>query len=83
MVGKDILWNVHGLNLRAHRAAVRDLLVAWAIWKERNGRVFGRQATAVAQVVRAAVNEGQQRAIAGFALLAALHLFWSQHWDAM
>jgi hypothetical protein len=38
---------------------------------------------AVAQVVRAAVNEGQQRAIAGFALLAALHLFWSQHWDAM
>jgi hypothetical protein len=29
MIGKNIfIWNVRGLNLRAHRAAVRDLLVA-------------------------------------------------------
>lgn len=59
------------------------LLIAWVIWKERNGRVFGRSACSVAQVRRAAISEGEESALAGYGPLAALHLIWSQNWNVM
>jgi hypothetical protein len=59
------------------------LLIAWTVWKERNGRVFGRPASSVQDVVRAAISEGEDWAQAGFAPLAALHLLWSQNSFAM
>jgi hypothetical protein len=59
------------------------LLVAWVIWKERNGRVFGRPSNTVAQVVQAAISEGEEWALAGYAPMAALQLVWSQNWVAM
>ena len=55
------------------------LLVAWTIWKERNCRLLGRRPSLVLDVVRVVIKEGEDWALAGFAPLAALHLYWSQH----
>lgn len=53
------------------------LLITWAIWKERNGRIFGRPAGSAADVVCAMCQEGEDWAMAGFAPLAALVDLWS------
>ena len=54
-------------------------LIGWTIWKERNCRLLGRRPSLVLDVVRVAIKEGEDWALAGFAPLAALHLYWSQH----
>lgn len=59
------------------------LLVAWTVWKERNCRVFGRPPSSVQDVVRAAIREGEDWALAGFAPVAAIHHIWSQNSNAI
>ena len=54
------------------------LLVAWFLWKERNGRIFGRPANTLA-VVRAVLHEGEEWALSGFVPFVALTELWSQH----
>ena len=54
------------------------LLVAWSLWQERNGGVFGRLASRVQAVVRAVLREGEEWALGGFILLVALLELWSQ-----
>lgn len=55
------------------------LLVAWCLWKERNARSFTRTPSSVGEVVNAITREGTDWAAAGYALMAALDLIWSQN----
>jgi hypothetical protein len=59
------------------------LLVAWSLWKERNGRVFGRPASSVHAVLHSLLREGEDWALAGFLPLVALSEHWSQHFVNM
>ena len=54
------------------------LLVAWSLLKERNGRVFGRPALNVLDVVRAVLHEGEEWALGGFMPFVALSELWSR-----
>lgn len=54
------------------------LLITWTLWKERNGRVFGRSPCTVLQVAQAVFREGEQWAMGGFAPMKALAQLWSQ-----
>ena len=59
------------------------LLVAWSLWKERNGRVFGRPPSDVQAVICAVLQEGEEWALGGFVPLVALSELWLQHLGVM
>jgi len=59
------------------------LFVAWSLWKQRNGRVFGRPASNVLAVTSIVLHEGEEWALGGFRPFVALTELWSQHLGTM
>lgn len=54
------------------------LLIAWTLWKERNGRVFQRRTSTVRQIVEAARKDAEDWLIGGYAPTGELIALWSQ-----
>jgi hypothetical protein len=53
------------------------LLIAWAVWKERNNRTFSRSASGRQELFRKVVQEAEDWVLAGFKTLAEACLAWS------
>jgi hypothetical protein len=54
------------------------LLVAWMVWKERNGRTFSRQASGLRELLMKIIREADDWVLAGFKTLSAAGPYWSQ-----
>jgi hypothetical protein len=59
------------------------LLVAWVVWKERNGRTFSHDANGIWELLQKAVREADDWVKAGFKTLSVVATFWSQHLVSM
>lgn len=74
-------WLRHRARLQADCRPAFDslvLLVTWALWKERNARVFRGIASSLELIRREVVREAEMWSEAGVAPLSAFVLAWSQ-----